>query len=53
MDPAIMAAITIAFEETMSRSSSQPAEEPASGWRFSGRWWNQPTARLRPRPWLA
>ncbi|MEL7155670.1 MAG: hypothetical protein AAFN30_03620 [Actinomycetota bacterium] len=29
----------------------QPPADPA--WRFSGRWWNRPTAQARPRPWRA
>jgi hypothetical protein len=30
-----------------------PAESarPASGWRWSGRWWARPVAARRDRPW--
>ncbi len=35
--------------------SSEPDDEPMPSvdprWRFSGRWWNQPTPMSHQRPW--
>lgn len=45
------AAIIAALEMSWPRAGSEEAVEPrSSNWRFSGRWWNQPTARGRQRP---
>jgi len=52
-DPAVLAAIVAAVAEAWPRPAAEPpgAEQP-SAWRFSGRWWMEPTVtrRQRPRP---
>jgi hypothetical protein len=51
IDPAVLVAIALAVEKVWPR----PAESPQwrggnNGWRFSGRWWNQPVPLRRARP---
>ena len=51
VDPAVLAAIALAVDKVWPR----PAETPQwrggnDGWRFSGRWWNQPVSLRRERP---
>jgi hypothetical protein len=50
--PEVLAAIAAAAELLWTRPAA--AEEPKpehDGWRFSGRWWAQPVAMRRARPW--
>ncbi|HLI24354.1 MAG TPA: hypothetical protein VKU91_05335 [Acidimicrobiales bacterium] len=47
---AIVAAVEVAWP------SRRRPELPATGpppWRFAGRWWSQPVAVSRQRPWLS
>lgn len=48
---AIVAAIHALWPRPPADDGRQPPADPA--WRFSGRWWNGPTARSRQRPWRA
>jgi hypothetical protein len=51
IDPAVLAAIAIAVDKVWPRPV--PAAEwrqGKDGWRFSGRWWNQPVPLRRERP---
>jgi len=53
-EPAVLAAIVAAVQEAWPRppvAEGADRERPAA-WRFSGRWWMEPTVtrRQRPRP---
>ena len=45
-----VAAIVAAVEVTWPQPVAAP-DEPASRWRFSGRWWSKPVPLRRNRPW--
>jgi hypothetical protein len=48
----VMAVITAASQLVWPRPALPDAENPVhDAWRFSGRWWAQPAARRRARPW--
>jgi hypothetical protein len=48
----VMAVITAASQLVWPRPALPDAESPVhDAWRFSGRWWAQPAARRRARPW--
>jgi len=52
-DPGVLAAIVAALAEAWPRPQPDEAVAPRpSVWRFSGRWWMEPTVtrRQRPRP---
>jgi hypothetical protein len=52
-EPAVLVAIMAAVQEAWPRPAAAPAAvERPDAWRFSGRWWMEPTAvrRQRPRP---
>jgi len=53
--PEELAAIVAAVEMCWPRPAPAlgPAPESAPAWRFSGRWWAQPLALRRERPWAA
>jgi hypothetical protein len=48
----VMAVITATSQLVWPRPALPDAENPVhDAWRFSGRWWAQPAARRRARPW--
>jgi hypothetical protein len=47
-----MAAIVAAIEVAWPRPAAAAPETDAPRWRFSGRWWAQPVASRRSRPWM-
>ncbi|NNN18724.1 MAG: hypothetical protein HKL84_02595 [Acidimicrobiaceae bacterium] len=53
-DEAAVAVITAAVMEILSKrkSGQNPVPQDPSGWRFSGRWWNEPITLGRSRPTL-
>ena len=51
VDPAVVAAIAIAVDRAWPRPMAAPEwRQGNDGWRFSGRWWNQPVPLRRARP---
>jgi len=53
-DAATLAAIVAAVDATWPRGLALPVpvgQDDASRWRFSARWWAQPTASRSRRPW--
>jgi len=51
VDPAVVAAIALALEAVWPRPAAAPQRRGGTGgWRFSGRWWNQPVPLRRERP---
>ena len=51
IDPAVLAAIAIAVDKLWPRPRPAPGwRQGNDGWRFSGRWWNQPVPLRRERP---
>ena len=46
---AISAAIEFGWPRPVIAANSQSSDRP--GWRFSGRWWAQPSVTRRARPW--
>jgi hypothetical protein len=54
IDPAVLAAIAMAVEKVWPRPPDAPEWRRGNdGWRFSGRWWNQPVSLRRERPTAA
>jgi len=50
--PDVLAAITAAAQLVWPRPAEPaPADPGHDAWRFSGRWWAQPTPMRRARPW--
>jgi hypothetical protein len=50
--PEVMAAITAAAQMVWPQPAAPDAQDPVHDtWRFSGRWWTQPTPMRRARPW--
>jgi hypothetical protein len=50
--PEVVAAITAAAQLVWPRPvQSEPVVPTHDAWRFSGRWWAQPTPMRRARPW--
>jgi hypothetical protein len=50
--PEILAAITSAAQLVWPQPAPPDAQDPVhDAWRFSGRWWAQPAAMRRARPW--
>jgi len=50
--PEVLAAITAAAQMAWPQPAAPDAENPVHDtWRFSGRWWAQPTPMRRARPW--
>jgi hypothetical protein len=50
--PEVMAAITAAAQLVWPQPAAPDAQDPVhDAWRFSGRWWAQPAAMRRARPW--
>jgi hypothetical protein len=50
--PEVMAAITAAAHLVWPEPATPDAQNPVhDAWRFSGRWWAQPAATRRARPW--
>ncbi len=52
VDPAIVAVIAAAVDQTWPRPSASADEAPTGppAWRFSGRWWRAPITARRDRP---
>jgi hypothetical protein len=51
VDPAVLAAIALAVDKVWPRPTDTPQWRGGNdGWRFSGRWWNQPVSLRRERP---
>jgi len=51
-DPEVLAVITAAAQLLWAQPSPPDSQDPVhQAWRFSGRWWAQPTAMRRARPW--
>jgi hypothetical protein len=44
------AAIVAAIEVGLPRAGAEPAPDPVSRWRWSGRWWSKPVPVRRGRP---
>jgi hypothetical protein len=54
IDPAVLAAIAMAVEKVWPRPTDAAEWRRGNdGWRFSGRWWNQPISLRRERPTAA
>jgi hypothetical protein len=54
IEPAVLAAIALAVEKVWPRAPDTPQWRRGNdGWRFSGRWWNQPVSLRRERPTAA
>jgi hypothetical protein len=50
--PDVLAAITAAAQLVWPRPAEpEPTDPGHDAWRFSGRWWAQPTPMRRARPW--
>jgi hypothetical protein len=50
--PDVLAAITAAAQLVWPRPAEpEPTDQGHDAWRFSGRWWAQPTPMRRARPW--
>jgi hypothetical protein len=50
--PEVMAAIAAAAQLVWPQPAAPDAQDPVHDtWRFSGRWWAQPAAMRRARPW--
>ena len=50
--PEIMAAITTVAQLVRPQPAGPDAQDPVhDAWRFSGRWWAQPSVMRRARPW--
>jgi hypothetical protein len=50
--PEVLAAITAAAQLVWPQPAAPDAQDPVhDAWRFSGRWWAQPAAMRRARPW--
>ena len=48
----VMATISAAAQMVWPQPAAPDAQDPVhDAWRFSGRWWAQPAARRRARPW--
>jgi hypothetical protein len=51
IDPGVLAAIALAVDKVWPRPRPTPEWRRGNdGWRFSGRWWNQPVPLRRGRP---
>ena len=53
VDPEVLAVLAAAVDQAWPRPVAVAVEDPArhrSSWRFSGRWWAQPTPLRRDRP---
>jgi hypothetical protein len=50
--PEVMAAIAAAAQLVWPEPGLPDEQDPVhQAWRFSGRWWSQPTPMRRARPW--
>ncbi|MGP0030118.1 MAG: hypothetical protein ACLPVF_06395 [Acidimicrobiales bacterium] len=51
-EPEVVAALAAAAQLVWPQRGAPDEQDPAhQAWRFSGRWWNQPTPLRRERPW--